>query len=269
MRAFVTLLLCALFAACSIGATALADPVAWPNRGPYRTVGDPNEGYPVNLPASVVAAVQRQIPDPPARWITHWIGFPGQRKPLLQISGWNRGYAILFVKAGAWVNLSTPASMPFLNQVLERLRPSDLQDRDKLETYVYHIVFLQKHGLSKLLTPELQRERFTTKRVIDTMNVPTGERQALLAKDPSLNDAMIDTWLGGTEKSRQVLLALFHPLVVTRDLDRVTVGCNVMTSRGAVEQWTFHLRVDQAVRLEGVDVREIYPEGTFFFPLVL
>ena len=150
----------------------------------------------MKLPAPVVAAVQRQIPDQPAQWITHWIGFPGQRKPPLQISGRGRGYAILFVKTGAWVNLSTPASMPFLNQVLERLQPSDLQNRDKLETYVYHIVFLQKHGLFKLLTPELQRERFTTRRIIDTMNISAEERQRLLIKDPTLNDAQIDTWLG-------------------------------------------------------------------------
>ena len=66
-----------------------------------------------------------------------------------------------------------------------------------------------------------------------------------------------------------MLLALFHPLAVNKAKDRVTVGCNVMTSRRAVEQWTFHLRVDQAVRVEGIDVRQIYPEGTFFFPLVL
>ena len=156
-----------------------------------------------------------------------------------------------------------------LNKVLEQLQPSDIWNHKKLERYVYQIVYLQKHGFFKFLTPELKRERFTTDRIIDKMNVSAKDRQALLAGDLSLKEAQIDTWLEGTEKSRKVLLALFHDLEVNKIGDHVMIRGNVMSYLGAVEHWTFHLRVDQTVRLESTDVREIYKEGTFSFPLTL
>ena len=269
MRICIALFLCAWLAGRLPVAAATDERVSGPNQGPYQMVGDPHKGRAVKLPRAAVRSVQQQIPGQPAHWIIYRSGrLPKQEPHLLLIYGEQQEYVALGLEPGRWVNFSAPGSVPSLNAGLERLRPADLQDAEKVEEYFQDVVFLRKYRLSVLMTPEEQQQHFRQTKLIDDMNLTTEERRYWLAKDPSLKEEQIDTWLGGPG-SRQQLLALFHPLAVNRAGDEVTLSCNVIGPPGGVEQWTLHLRVERgALRLVGVDVRTIYPPGTFFFPLI-
>ena len=270
MRLCTTLLLCAWLAVRPSAVAAATDArVSGPNRGPYQLVGNPHEGRIVRLPRAAVRSVQQQIPGQPAHWIIYRSGrLPKQEPHLLEIFGEQQGYVTLALEPGRWVNFSAPGGVLSIDAVLERLRPVDLQDTQKVEKYFHKVVYLRKYDLSVLMTPEKQREHFQQRKLLDVYNVPAEERRRALAEDPVLKEEQIDEWLG-KQSSRQQLLALFHPLAVSRAGDEVTLSCNVIGPPGGVEEWTLHLRVEQtALRLVGVDVRAIYPPGTFFYPLI-
>ena len=270
----VFLLLCCWYAAFTGQAPAALvaanQPAVWPDHEPYGTVGGRyGNGYTAKLPMPLIAVLRPLLGEEPSQWnVLRMRDYSGRSQRLLEISVTRKGVDLLATR-GSWVNLCAPAGVPFLNQVLERLPPAALQDRERVESYLAHIINLHSYGLFSILTPELQRERFTTQRKIDLMNLSARERRKMLANDPELKQPQIDIWLEGTEKSRQALLALFHDVELSRSGDHVTARCNVMSYHGNVEQWTFRLRVGRTVQLEAIDVVELRPEGTFSYPLIL
>ena len=243
MRVYGLLWLCVALAAQT--ATVEADPATWPDRGPYQKVGNPDSGLgPTKMPVPVVAAVQRLVPNDPSHWNLYpgLHDFAGHGWRILQLYGGSVDYVTLLLARGSWTILSVPASLPVLNEVLDPLNAADLQNRDKTESYLWHVVLLQRHGQGGFLDEEFRRENVDTPRY--------------------------KLWLRGTETRREALRALCHDPVLTRSGDRVTARVNVMTANGAVEGWTFHLQVGQSVQLKGTEVRLVRKEHTFFYPLM-
>ena len=243
----------------------------WPDRGPYRIVGDPTSGYHIKMPLSVVEAVQQTVPDDPAKWVIYRRhDFSKQGKPIWEVSGTSKLDLCLLGKRSSWTNLSALGSAPFLNEVLETLPAAGLQDQAKLEKYLIQVAQLQGRATCVALTKQFRREHLTHARLIDGFDP---EDKAKILRSPvaeRFTREEIDSWLQGTEKSRRALLSLCHDLVLTRGEDRsqATVRGNVMDLDGAVEQWTLHLEVEPAVKLQTIEVKTLCPEGTFFYPLV-
>ena len=186
------------------------------------------------------------------RWqILNSSDFAGQHKRILQIiskvkelpsfPGGVWAYASVLVEPSSWTNLSAPGSVPLLNGLLKPILPADLQNRTKVKNYVADIIYLHKHPeLFSVLTPDFRYDA------------------------AGLKIEMSD-WLQGSEKRAGALIALVDEILVSKDKDRVTLRCNVMPLDGSVEQWTFHLRADQAVKLEAVDILQLREVGTFSY----
>ena len=253
MRAGALLGLCGLFAMRPQGAWAADEMVSWPNRGPYQKVGDPHWGSgATKMPVPVVEALRQTLRGDPSRWqLLDRADFSGQHKRVLQISskvkelpsfpGGVWAYASVLVEPSAWTNLGAPGSVPWLNGLLKPLRPAELQNRAKVKEYAAEIICLHKHPERfSILTPDF--------------------RQDAAGLESKLSD-----WLQGREKRPGALLALVHEISVSKDKDRVTLRCNVMPLDGSVERWTFHLRTDRAMKLEGVDIVELCQEETFSY----
>ena len=196
--------------------------------------------------------------------------FSKRGKHVWVVTGRLKGYLCLLVEPQFWINLSAPGNAPFLNEVLAPLPAADLQDQDKLENYLIHIVQLQRHGACMVLTKSFRREHLTHARLIDGFDP---EDKAKILRSPvaeRFTREEIDAWLQGKEKSRRALLSLCHDLVLSwgADPSQVSVRGNIMDIDGAVEQWTLHLAVGQAVKLQASEVKILRPGGTFFYPLV-
>ena len=245
--------LCALFAVRPQNAWAADEAVSWPNRGPYQTVGDPHWGSgATKMPVPVVEALHQTLRGDPSRWqILDSSDFSGQHKQVLQIiskvkklpsfPGGVWVYASVLVEPSAWTNLSAPGSVPWLNGLVKPLRPAELRSRAKVKEYAAEIICLHKHPeLFSILTPDFRH-------------------------DAAGLESKRSDWLQGREKRPEALQALVHEIRVSKDKERVTLRCNVMPLDGSVEQWTFHLRTDRAMKLEGVDIVELCKAETFSY----
>ena len=212
----------------------------WPNRGPYQKVGRYDYGLgAIKMPVPVVEALRRDVSGDPSTWYVSTIeDFSGQKKRIVNVIGQDKGYLSLLVARGTWTILSVPR----LNEVLDPLVPADLQDRAKLEAYLFHIIRLWRYQGCAFLDLDFRRGHRTKR----------GSRE----------------WLQGTETHRSSLVALCHEPVVTKSRDRVTIGFNLMNPTGGVEHWTFHLRLNQAMQLEGMEARLLRKNGTFFYPVI-
>ena len=216
----------------------------WPDRGPYQKVGNVNSGLGViKMPVPLVAALQRVVPDDPSRWnlFDGLHDFAGHGWRIVQLNGDSGNHITLLIARGSWTILSVPAALPVLNEVLDPLVPADLQNRDKTENYLWHIVLLQRHGQGIFLDETFQRE--------------------------CLDNPYPEWWHQGTETRRRALRALCHDPVVTRTGEQATVQFNFLTVQGAVERWTLRLRLGKTVQLESTDVRQIRKDHTFFHPI--
>ena len=189
--------------------------------------------------------MQRAISDAPSHWNLYdgLHDFAGHNWPILQLYGHTNGYLTLLKARGSWTILSVLAALPVLNEVLDPLVPADLQNRDKTEKYLRHVVLLQRHGQGTLLDETFQRE--------------------------CLDNPYPEWWHQGTETRRRALRALCHDPVVNRTGEQATVQFNFLTVQGAVEHWTLRLLLGKTVQLESTDVRQIRKDHTFFHPILM
>ena len=220
---------------------AAADPVSWPDRGPYQKVGRAGFGAGrTKIPRRVVAAMRRLVRGDPSTWfLDERYVSPDRKERVVCIDGWQAEMCLLVARR-TWTNLNAPASLPSVNLMLGSLcslSAADLQDHRKLQAYLLNVTRLQRCLDVVFLDPEFRRKE--------------------------LEGGGINGWLQGTEKNPRALLTLCRKWVMTKTADGVTVCCNVMNGDGGVERWTFHLRVDKTVWLEGLDVQELFEDRTF------
>ena len=215
------------------------EPVFWPNRKPYEKVGTYRS---LLMPIVVTEAVKPKLGDDPSKWEAYRLtNYAHQHKCVAFVSS-DHVYTTYFVTPTAWYKLNTPQSTRYLNEVIGPvLKVADLKDKEKVFSYLDYLFFLEL-SQGAILDNDLREREFNAKRGSD--------------------------WLRGTEKRLEVLRALGHDPTITIQGDDITIVYNIMPYAGSVERWTLHAKRGEWLTLTGIERTEIFPEGTFFYPII-
>jgi hypothetical protein len=144
---------------------------------------------------------------------------------------------------GQYLRLNYPEEIELINIVLAQFifTSADFNDSYRTERFLEIIVELYKGPrfviLSNLFLKEEQGEFF-------------------------------ENWLAGIEKSEKILIDLCLEPSFESVLDNWKIVFNVLNSDGSVDQWIVSGRYysnERKNQLSRIDVRNIKPEGTFFY----
>ena len=238
--AVVAFLLLFAFTGRSPASPAATDPVLWPDRGPYESVGG-SHGDVIKMPAPVVETLRHMLHDDPSTWRICQIRGPFTRRHLVVTVVGAKAWVFLLVERKLWINLCADIGLPFVNDVARPLYLADLHDEEKLENYLTSVGYFH-WGECVPLTKHFQHRNTTTKEDVRE-------------------------WLNGDRKPSD-LIALCHDPVVTTNRDKATIRCNTMLGNGAVEQWTLRLRVGKVMYLEAIEKIPLRKKDTFHYPLI-
>jgi hypothetical protein len=219
----------------------------------YKRLGDPREGTDglVYAPAAVVEYASRILSGDPSSWnVFHeadWIAFRNEKidqhsSDVVTIHD-RTGQALVFwIQSDRWIRLNVPEGLDAINSVLE----------DNIDPIASPVNFPWPEYIERFSDLYLNGP---VRAVLSLNFLKTFDEQHEL---PALL---------GTVRDTKVLKELCaDPTVVMQG--RPKVVCNMITSKGSVEQWTIFFELGKSVRICKVNIEQIYPEGSFTYSRV-
>ena len=236
-----------------LGGSALADAPNpdsedWPVTEPKVTLGttDPTDtAYRIETPLSIIKEFSDLLQGDPKTWLVlncekdKWCP-----QKVAIFTDQSRHTVVCQVESTRWCRLNCKQGIPLIEAILnwKQYAPSMLEQlkpftSERWLQYLQNISFYYGGDHRQTLTQDGMRQ-------IDQ----TGQMKY---------------WLRGTEKNPAAFKALGDESVVTQPDGSVEVQCNLITGWGAVERWTLKAKLDDIIHIRDINVRQVYPPGTF------